>query len=1150
MLACPACGHENTDDAKFCNACGAPMASAQSSRKERKFATALFADLVGSTSLNEREDPEVVQSVIGRTFDRFAQEISRYEGLLEKFMGDGLLAVFGVPRAHEDDAERAVRAALDLQDILAELNRGFAAEGKPTLQMRIGLEAGEVLVDMDRALGPRDRMLTGDAVNTAARLQSAAEPNQIVAGASVHAGTKEVIEYAELEPLTLKGKAERVPAWRALRIKARLRGERARLGMEAELTGRDEELAVLKGTFHRVQTDDRPALVTVIGPAGVGKSRLVAELERYVEGLPDLAYWRRGRCLAYANTSYSALADAVKAQCEIFDDDSADAAAAKAEAAARELFGDDSVVPQLRALVGAGESRDTSREELFEGWRRFLERLANRFPLVLVLEDIQWADDGLLDFIDHVADWAQGPIMVVATARAELFEKRPTWGGGKRNATSIYLDPLSAAEGEAMLDDLLPGPVEPSLKQHIVERSEGNPLYIEEIVRKLIDDGVLRATAASRWEVARPVADIQLPRSVQGLIAARLDGLPDDEKAVLQDAAVVGRVFWVGAIAQLTGHPVAEVRDALGRLRVKELVVPHDPSSFRDEPEFAFRHALIRDGAYDTLPKSLRADMHLGVARWAEEQAGDRAEDIAELVATHELEAIRYLDELGERRPDVERRAFDHAAAAARRTASLWQRTESTRWYREAERMADRLGLPPAERAPLLREHAFITWGTDPVIENERVARRAIEIFRTLGDDRGLGWAYSRLVLPLMQESRHDEAEQMGRLAVSTLEPLGESVELADAIHRLGWFLWRRGREPEAEPLLRQAVGMAIALNAQLILAEATQTLAVCIMSTAPTMVESQQMMERAFVLAMEAGDSQNLIRAYNNLAHARSNTAGPKATAEVLTDGLELALKSGIIGNGGWVAGTLGDMYQLLGQLERAEEYQHQSLALARRVGDEPLIGQRLTALAGILAERGQLEAATEARDEAAPLLMANRESQDAHFLPYLDGMLALARDDWPAAADRFTEAVELLRAYTTEAMPEAIAECVRALLHIGAADRAAAYRDLDAGTSSIMGDAFAANIRGLLATSDDEARREVQDALQRFERLEMRSYAARAMVDLARLRSRAGEDPFELLATARAQLLECGAVLHLAAVDQAEREARLLRQPADLLG
>src|SRR5436190_15270065 len=272
MLVCPSCGRENPADARFCNTSGTALAPVPATRKERKFATALFADLVGSTALAEQEDPEVVQSVVGRTFDRLAEEIGRFEGLLEKFMGDAVLAVFGVPRAHEDDAERAVRAAMEMQAVLSELNRIFAAEGKPELAMRIGVEAGEVLVDVERASGPRDRMLTGDAVNTAARLEAAAEPGRVLVGPGVFAATKEVIEYRELPALDLKGKAEPVPAWQAQRIRAKQRGERPQLGMEAKLVGRDEELSVLKDTFRRVQGEGRPALVTVVGPAGVGKS--------------------------------------------------------------------------------------------------------------------------------------------------------------------------------------------------------------------------------------------------------------------------------------------------------------------------------------------------------------------------------------------------------------------------------------------------------------------------------------------------------------------------------------------------------------------------------------------------------------------------------------------------------------------------------------------------------------------------------------------------------------------------------------------------------------------------------------------------------------------------------------------------------------
>ena len=412
-------------------------------------------------------------------------------------------------------------------------------------------------------------------------------------------------------------------------------GSAPQLGMQAALVGRDEELAVLRATFRRVEGEGRPALVTVIGPAGVGKSRLTRELEAFVEGLPAFAYWRRGRCLAYGNSAYSALADAIKAQCEILEDDASEAAVQKVEKAVTELFGDDAIAPQVLALVGAGDPGTFSRDDLFDAWRRFLERMAARFPLILAFEDIHWADAGLLDFIEHLADFAQGPILIVALARPELFDVRPAWGGGKRNAAAIYLDPLSPDESAAMLADLLSIDVEPELAQVIADRSEGNPLYVEEIVRKLIDDGLLRPVAGTRWEFAGPIRDVEVPRSIQGLIAARLDALPLDEKEVLQDASVVGRVFWAGAVAALTGRDPANVRDALGRLRIKELVLPNDPSSFSGEAEFVFRHGLIRDGAYESLPKSTRATKHEEVARWAEARAGDRADEMSELLATH-----------------------------------------------------------------------------------------------------------------------------------------------------------------------------------------------------------------------------------------------------------------------------------------------------------------------------------------------------------------------------------------------------------------------------------------------------------------------------------------------------------------------------------
>jgi class 3 adenylate cyclase/tetratricopeptide (TPR) repeat protein len=1138
MLVCPECGTENPEGARFCNGCGTALAEREQRRKERKYATALFADLVGSTALAEREDPEVVQSVVGRAFDRLSEEVARYEGLLEKFMGDAVLAVFGVPRAHEDDAERAVRAALEMQAVLSELNRGFAAEGKPALAMRIGIEAGEVLVDLERASGPRDRMLTGDAVNTAARLQTAAEPGRIVVGPGVYASTKDVIDYRELEALALKGKAEPVPAWDALRIKARVRGERPHLGLEARLVGRDEELAVLKQTLRRAESEGRPALVTIVGPAGVGKSRLVAELERYAEGLPQIVYWRRGRCLAYGNTSYSAFADAIKAQCEILEDDPVEVAARKADAAARELFGDEGVAPQIRALVGAGEARSMSREDLFDAWRRFIERLAARYPLVLALDDLHWADEGLLDLVEHIADWAQGPIVLVATARPELFDRRPSWGGGKRNAASISLDPLTEAEGEAMLEDLLPGAVSPPLRRTIVERSEGNPLFVEEIVRKLIDDGVLRATEASRWEVARPVEDVELPRSVQGLIAARLDGLPEDEKVVLQDAAVVGRVFWLGAVAELGGRSPGGVREALGRLRVKELVLPHEPSSFSDELEFSFRHNLVRDGAYDSLPKSLRADKHEGVARWAERRAGDRAEEIAELIASHRLEALRYREELGETGEPVlelRRSAFRWTVAAGERTAALWLRSEATRWFREAERLAHVLGVSPAERVAFARVHVDASWGTEPVAETERVTRGALEAYEAIDDPVGAGWAHARLVLPLLQESRDEEAERAGRTAVEILEPLGERAELADALHRLGWYLWRRGRSEEAEPLLRGAVGMAARVDAPLVHAEAMQTLAVCLaqMGRSEEAIETE---EKAYRLAKEVGDFTNLLRCYTNLPSVLADQVSDYARGElVLREGLEYAQRAGARGHAAWLMGNLGDGLARLGRLEEAEALERQAVDLAIEVGDEPLRGMRLSGLAAVLLLRGRIEEAEAIHRESVPILEANPEPQSRLLVLLNEAYLALAHGRDDEAARWLREVVELGRAYTVEGAPEGFTEIVRVLLRSGRAAEAGSYRDLREAGRSPASRAHAALVDGLLADDAVEARGLIADAIAGLEPIGLRIDAARAMVDLGRVMARLGEDPRPTLERAREILLGCDARLFLPEVDEA---------------
>jgi class 3 adenylate cyclase/tetratricopeptide (TPR) repeat protein len=1140
MRICPVCGEENPERARFCLACATPLeAEPAPGRMERKFATALFADLVGSTTLAELEDPEVVQSVVGRTFDRLSEEITRYGGHLEKFMGDAVLAVFGIPKTHEDDPERAVRAALEMQAVLSELNRTFAGEGKPQLAMRIGIEAGEVLVDLQRTTGPHDRMLTGDAVNTAARLQTAAEPGHVVVGPAVYASVKDVFDLGELPPLTLKGKADAVPAWDARSVIAKRRGERPSLGMEARLIGRDEELTVLKQTLQQTEHSARPSLVTIVGPAGVGKSRLVSELAAYVEGLPSFFYWRVGRCLAYGNAAYSALADAVKAQCEILEDDPAEVVRTKIDAVVQELFGDLELAPAIGALVSAGE-RTLSREDLFEAWRRFLERMAARYPMVLVLEDIHWADEGLLDFIEHVADWAQGPIMVVALARAELLERRPTWGGGKRNANSIYLDPLSPEEDAEMIDELVPGDVPDELRAMIVERAEGNPLYTEEIVRMLIDRGVLRATEASRWEVAAAVHDVEVPRSIQGLIAARLDGLPDDEKLVLQDAAVVGRDFWLGSVVALSGLEPTAAREVLGRLRVKELIVPHETSGFRGEAEFSFRHLLLRDGAYESLPKQLRAQKHAGVVAWAAERAGERADEMAELVASHALAALRYRDELGDTGPEhvaAARDVYRWARAAGDRSAAVWLQGEAAGWYAEAARAADLIEAPLAERVSLARAHLDAAWGPQTVEENERIGRRLIELAEQEGDRLAEGYGRARLVRVYFDLARNDEAEAMAEAAIELLEPLGDSVELADALRTSGWLRWRTGDAAEAELVLRRAVEVATRVDAPVVLADAMMDLGVAL-SMLGRKDECVQIMDEAYRLAKAAGDFNVMMRIYINYPATGLNWVSdfPKII-EVSAEGVELARKAGSLQNVAWQLGNLCDtLAQQTGPTGEARAMALEAVEIAERIGDEPLVGMRLGGLAVIHALRGEVDEAGAAIERAAPLAEANPDPQLGLVLEYSRGVLAVVVGDASEAVRSFRAAVDVGRAFHAEALPEVFPPLVRTLLSYGDRDIAMSYTDLIDGARSPFGMALGRVVEGLLEPDPATAVTVLTDATERLDALGNTMELGWGLLDLATARAASGLDPTPTLQAARDRFTKAEAFGCLARVDAVE--------------
>ncbi len=560
----------------------------------------LFCDLVGFTAASESADPEDVRARLRPYHARLREEIEAYGGTVEKFIGDAVMAVFGAPVAHEDDAERAVRAGLRLLEAIAELNE---ADPGLALQVRVGIDTGEAVV----ALGARpelgEGMVTGDVVNTASRLQGAAPVNGVAVSEQTYSQTERVFDYEALEPALVKGKVAPLAIYQPLRPRARFGSDVTRTHA-TPLVGRDLERTLLVSTFERAVKQSSCQLVTVVGEPGVGKSRLCMELFGYLEKRSELVRWRQGRCLPYGDgISFWALGEIVKAECGILETDTADGAAAKLEQALPVHDPDRAwLLGRLAPLVGAG-GEPAGQQESFTAWRRFLEGLASDGPAVLVFEDLHWADEALLGFLEQLADWTEGvPLFVLCTARPELQEHRPTWAAGLRNATTINLSPLTDEETARLVGVLLERAVLPvETQQQLLERAGGNPLYAEEFVRLLTDSD----------EQA-----VAVPESVQALIAARLDTLRQERKSLLQDAAVLGKVFWAGALTEMGACDRREVELALHELARKGLVRPSRTSSMAGEAEYGFWHALVRDVCYSQIPRAARATRHRAAAAW------------------------------------------------------------------------------------------------------------------------------------------------------------------------------------------------------------------------------------------------------------------------------------------------------------------------------------------------------------------------------------------------------------------------------------------------------------------------------------------------------------------------------------------------------
>jgi class 3 adenylate cyclase/tetratricopeptide (TPR) repeat protein len=666
---CPHCGHENPPDFNFCGSCGEPLRegrpvsspAAVVTTEERRWTTVLFADLSGFTALSERMDPEDVRSLVDQVMSRAGEIVAEFGGIVVSVMGDGIMALFGAPVAHGDDAERSIRAAFRMLQEVAVKQGNSAA-----LPLRVGINTGEV---MFAPVGPSERRLPtaiGDVTNTAARLQSVAPQASILVGEETYKATRHAIRFEEVEPVELKGKAQPVRAWRALEP---LVDPGERPASLSPIVGRDAELDILARTWERVVTDRRPHQVTVLGPPGIGKSRLAREFAGRVDGSSASVLF--GRCLPYGeSTGYGAFAQQLKSLARILDTDTSREAMAKLRLlidSALPADGNADMAGHLASLLGLEESATVAeRQTLFFYARRLIESLASRQAMVLVFEDIHWADSTLLDLIEFLAGrMRDAPVLLLTLARPELLDVRPSWGGGLSSYSSLQLAPLSHDDARALSARILARGVEGSdVVERIQAAAEGNPLFIEELSASLTE--------------SKSLATAQLPTTVRGIISARLDGLPKRERAVLLDASVAGKVFWRGALLAFGGGD--QVDDAIDSLEARDLIRREHSSRIAGDTEFTFKHMLIREVAYATLPKSVRRERHAAMAGFIESAAGERTAESAALLAHHWREA------------GDAARAVTYLVTAAESARRAWAKGEAVSLYGQALDL-----LPPEE---------------------------------------------------------------------------------------------------------------------------------------------------------------------------------------------------------------------------------------------------------------------------------------------------------------------------------------------------------------------------------------------------------------------------------------------------------------------
>jgi class 3 adenylate cyclase/tetratricopeptide (TPR) repeat protein len=1006
MPRCAVCGQDNPGGFRFCGGCGAPLAGpARAPAEERRLVTVLFCDLVDFTARSDQADPEDVGALLRPYHARQRAEIERRGGTLDKFIGDGVMAVFGAPLAHEDDPERAVRCALGMLAAIEELNR---ASPSLDLAVRIGVTTGEALV----RLGP-DRQtegVVGDVVNTASRLQGVAPAGGVVVGEATFRATSRLFDYQELGAVQVKGKADPVPVWR-------LKGARSRTGIEAvrragaPFVGRQAELALLKGLFERTEADRTVRLVTVVGDPGVGKSRFVGELAALLDDRPQLVTWRQGRCLPYGDgITFWALGEIVKTEAGILETDPAAQVSDKLREAVAALVPDPSEREWLRArltpLLGIADpdAVKPERAELFAAWRRLIEAMAASGPVVLVVEDLHWADPAMIEFLGHLIEHSTGlPLLILATARPELLERHPGWGNDHPAATRIPLGALSDLETAQLVAALVGRSVLPvGVQALLLERADGNPLYAEEFARLLADRGLVVTDQAAA------VPEIPVPETVHGLIAARLDALTLEVRALVQNAAVVGRVFWPGAVAAMDGTDEGSLQDGLAELERKQLVQRARTSSVQHQDEYVFWHALVRDVAYAQIPRAGRARRHQAVAEWVEAVAGERVGDLAEVVAHHYGQALAYARAAREPQARIDQlveptRRF--LILAGDRTINL-DLDRARAYYRQAVE----LGHPRDPEHPhLLVRTGRVAFQSGDYPEAVAVYEEAIADLRRSGDLQALGATLGRLATVLWNQGDTRRANAVLTEAIELLEREPPGPELVSAYVSMAGDRAVAGHSGEALEYADKALALADELGGLPRIRPRildARGMARCDLGD---FVGGMDDLRSGLALGLELGSGYDTAVLYNNLAEPVWLVEGPEAALALCENGIDFAERRGLSEAAMWLrSSTVGP---LLDQGRWAEAVDLADEAIAWDLahgGDYLAIGcRRYVSL--VLAWQGDLIAA---RDLATRVLPRAREIDDLQQLvPALvnAALVEQAGGDKAAALALVAEAAQL---------------------------------------------------------------------------------------------------------------------------------------------